>query len=126
MSLVLEFAKIDRDMRENYINTVEVEKVELNQLLQRIEANREIIIKRDEVRKIVQEVMSQKEQLVVNKKESTTESDDSSESTGLESNNSESESEVSKGALLSILSYLSMSPDTEVSDNEPVTKKIKK
>ena len=113
-------------MRENSIKTVEVEKIELNQLLQRIGANREIIIKRGEVRKIFQKVMSQKGQLVVDVKESTTESDDSSESTELESNNSESESEELKEAVLNIPNYSSMTPGTEVSDSEPVAKKMKK
>ena len=97
---------------------IEVEKVEFNELLQRIGANREIVI--------AIEVMSQKEQLVVDEKESTTESDDSSGSTELESNNSESESEGSKGAVLNIASYSPMSSDREKSDNEPVTKKMKK
>ena len=113
-------------MRENSINIIEVEKVELYELLQRIRANKEIIIKRGDVRKVVQEVMSQKERLIVDKKESTTESDDSSGSTELESNNSESENEVPKGAVLNILSYSPMIPDTEASDSATVAKKMKK
>ena len=64
--------------------------------------------------------MNQKEQLLVDEKESTTESGDSSEDAELESNNSEIESEESKESVLNIPSYSPMSPDTDVSDGEPV------
>ena len=112
-------------MRENSINIIEIENLDFNGLLHRVGSNREIVIKRGELRKIVQEVMSQREELVVDEKESTIESDDSLEDTELESTNSESESKESKEAV-DIPSYSPMSPDTEVSDSEPVAKKMKK
>ena len=122
-SLALELAKIDKDMRENSINIIEIEKLDFNGLLQRVGANREIVIKRGEVRNIVREVMSQREQLVVDEKKSTTESDDSLEDAELESTNNESDSEESKQDV-DIPSYSPMSPDTEVIDSESVVKKM--
>ena len=149
-SLALELAKIDRDIREKSVNIVEVEKINFNTLLERVNENKEIVLKRGDVRKIVQEIMQQKEQLLLNGKNATSESESSSEDAdvefsqiGIESESedsketvnvsegtevefsqieSESEDEDSKETV-NIPDFSPMSPD---SDGEPAAKKMKK
>ena len=123
-SLALELAKIDRDIREESVNIIEVVKIDFNALLQRVDANREIVIKKGEVRKIVQEVMQQKERLLVDGENATSESEDSPGSTEAEfsQNEGESDSEDSKETV-NIRSYSPMSPD---SDSAPAAKRMKK
>ena len=132
------------------VNIVEVAKINFNTLLQRVNENKEIVLKRGDVRKIVQEIMQQKEQLLLNGKNATSESESSSEDAdvefsqiGIESESedsketvnvsdgtevefsqieSESEDEDSKETV-NIPDFSPMSPD---SDGEPAAKKMKK
>ena len=118
-SLGLELSKIDRELRTDILSTIEVGKVGFKELVQNVD--KEIVIKKCDVRKIVQEILNQREQL--SEKESTVEDEESTEP---ESSDGEGDGEVPVGMVLGSPSYSPRSPETEGSDCEPVLKKLKR